>query len=291
MRYLFNPVSSSSSTSSEVSSTVGISSELNPGSGVGSVNLIGTSADSSSIEPIEAVKTCVGLPGVTPENYKANWDRWHEVDELDWLQITPDYAQGNGELRSRADIKLISVKDGNYVDTFPTMVSQSSGNPVAWVDLLSYGNQAWYSNGTNAAHHPSNTNFESLHSSFIHAYQTDYVTGPSEKILFNIKRLRVLGFSKVQLRFGGFYIITNDIGNIPVKVKLVSGGYPTVVDIGPSPKQPSYQYRNWSFPGGKTLNELETIVNATVTSGDSNSPNYWLTIDVDLEKRTLHYIY
>lgn len=266
-----------------------VASQVTPGTAVTSIGVTSAVAQLTEQHPSSATLLRVGTPGVTPENYKGDWDVWTNEEPLEWIQITPAYAQTpSGEIRSRGSLLLTKTFDG-VSKTLPSSYSQEVGNPIAVSNITESSGVLSFAQGAGTVVIPSNQNVETLYPSMAICYQTDNVTGPSEKVLVNVRRLRALGVQKFTVRYGGFWILKNDIPEVPIKVRLVTGGNPKVIDTGASPNQPSYQYRDWAYNGTyKFINDLELFL---TTNTINSSTFYWLYLEVDLAKKTLHYVY
>lgn len=200
-----------------------------------------------------ASASCVGNPGsdgLSPLKIgpSTNHFSWNDGNQPDWLVIRPNYTSAAGaELRSRIGLVLRTQRSPfSPVYTFPLTEDlgggHSQGSPNHNRQLTASGTVLSFSNIASAF--AVGANVESLFPNLVNVYQTDNVTGPSEKPLVNLKLLRNFGFDLVDITFSMFHINTNfNISEVPVELALYKGGAP--VKTGNDNVS-----TDWSFPGG-----------------------------------------
>lgn len=203
-----------------------------------------------------ASASCVGNPGsdgLSPLKLGLNVNHltWRTDQEPDWMVIRPNYTSPGGvELRSIFGMRLKTLRSPTSpVYTFPTAEDIGGflgvGGPLR--NLTASGTNLTFSGQAIGTVAPG-VNFETSWPNFVSTYQTDLFTGPSEKMLINLKRLRALGFDRFDIMFSMCYINTNfNASAVPLELAFYKGGYPT-------PSVITGSQTDWSFPGGTEIN-------------------------------------
>jgi hypothetical protein len=232
--------------------------------------------------------SCLGSPGSNGFSsiklgLNVNHISWETGDEPDWLVMRPNYPTVAGsEIRSVVYISLVSLKaPTSPVYTFP-LTPRLTGFVAgeALTGIAATGTVLAYTTAATGVL-PLNTNIETLYPTFLAGYQTDTFTGPSEKIIINLKRLKALGFDKVNWNFGVHYINTNfGAKSVPLELAIYKGGGPQVVNIGGTAT-------DWSFPTS-TQQMKETLFtrDARPVIGLANT-DYMMTFELSLSQKRL----
>lgn len=289
MRYYLKPVDPTAFTQSPIAPTGFTFSEITlGGASPTSIEVVSAAAQVTELHPSAVAQLSAGTPGVIPDNYKPNEDFWKKEDELDWIVIDPEHREFGREMRSFAQFQILStLYPETNLTSFPLDPSSGVGNggggnygSVARVDFFALGGAGYYVTADDLP--PANVNFEEHRGGFVVAYQGDAVFGPSEKILINVYRLRLLGVREFKIIFSGFPADSASAGlKISTTLKLYSKGYPMKTSPDPITGE-----NYWQMVDSTTL--LDEVLDYFVVQPTLSTA---LTINVDLVKRTLKYTY
>ena len=193
----------------------------------------------------------------------------------------PKYTSPAGvELRSCIGLSLRTLKaPTSPVYTFPSTEDLSGGVPIAVRGLAAAGTVLSYSTLAGSVQIAPGTNFETTYPTFVVAHQTDSLTGPSEKPVINLKRLRALGFDTFNLKFSVFYIAaTFGVTSVPVEVSFYKGGSPVNVTAGSEV--------DWVFTGATLLMQETIYARAPANVFTRGTRDVYLNMDLSLARRT-----